>query len=506
MRRPAGIAVLALGLAAGCGAPAKEPPPAEPPAEAGAAAAAPKLCEHGVPAELCTRCSPELVPVFQATGDWCEEHGVPESQCLRCNPGLRFEAAAPPADWCGEHGVPESKCTKCNPKLVATYVEAGDFCREHGLPASVCPRCDPSKLAGRKAPVFPEPGTKVTLASAGTERDAGIRAVPVTRRPFSRSLEVVGKLELDRNRYAQVSTRGEALVVEVKVDVGDEVRAGDPLVVVASSAIGEDRARLAGARARVTAARSALERQGSLLASKVASAQEVEDAARELAVAEADAQAAEAALRSAGASSSGGSGERHVLTAPLAGTVVARPAVTGRTFEPGEILVEVAELSRLWAVLDVPEDDAGDVRPGQRVVVKLEGARGEVREGTIARVGAVVDPTTRTVPARIELPNPDRRLKAGSFVRAEVHVADAREALLVPKDAVQRAEGATLVFVRKAAGSYVPVAVELGARTEAEVEVTKGLAPDDRVVTEGAFLLKTELLKDSIGAGCCETD
>ena len=206
------FAALALASAIACGSRSEPSPPPAAPAkattataastEAHADAGAVKLCEHRVPAELCTRCNPDLVPVFQAQGDWCEEHGVPESQCLKCNPNLTFTAAAAPQDWCKEHGVPESKCTKCNPRLVAQFVEAGDYCREHGYPESVCPICHPElpEAAGQKAPVFPEPGTKVRLASAETVADAGIQTQRAERRRFGRTLDVVGQLEFNQNR------------------------------------------------------------------------------------------------------------------------------------------------------------------------------------------------------------------------------------------------------------------------------------------------------------------
>jgi cobalt-zinc-cadmium efflux system membrane fusion protein len=193
-----------------------------------------------------------------------------------------------------------------------------------------------------------------------------------------------------------------------------------------------------------------------------------------------------------------------VLTAPFAGTIVARDAVPGKTAMPEQVLIEVADLSTMWAQLDVSEADASQVRPGQPVSITLEGMRGETRPGTIARVGARVDPQSRTVPARVELPNPDRSLKAGVFLRATIEVAAEHEALLVPRPALQRAESRTLVFVKKEDGLYEPVAVELGASDGDMVEVTNGLSPGAEVVTTAAFLLKTEILKESIGAGCCE--
>jgi cobalt-zinc-cadmium efflux system membrane fusion protein len=475
--------------------------------EAHADAGAVKLCEHRVPAELCTRCNPDLIPVFQADGDWCEEHGVPMSQCLKHDPNLTFTAAAAPADWCKEHGVPESKCTKCNPRLVAKFVQAGDYCREHGYPASVCPLCHPElpEAAGQKAPVFPEPGTKVRLASAATVADAGIETRRAERRRFGRTLDVVGQIDFDQNRLAQLSARGDSVVVEVKVDVGDEVKAGAPLVVLASSSVGGDQARVPAARARVATAETALARERQLAERGISPRKAVEEAERELAVARAELDAATSALTAAGAAA-GESGGRYVLRAPFAGTVVARRAVAGKTAPAGEELVDVADLSRMWALLEIPEAEAASVSAGQPVRIVLEGARGPPVEARLSRVAASVDPASRTVKARVELPNPRRTLKAGIFVRAQISVAEEHEALLVPRDAVQFAEHRSVVFVRRGEALFEPVAVQLGAGDDDVVEIVSGLEPGADVVTTGAFLLKTEIMKESIGAGCCDVE
>jgi cobalt-zinc-cadmium efflux system membrane fusion protein len=198
-----------------------------------------------------------------------------------------------------------------------------------------------------------------------------------------------------------------------------------------------------------------------------------------------------------------GRGGRYTLVAPFDGTVTAREAVAGRAVAAEDALVEVADVRTLWAVLDVPEEHARSVRAGQKVTVRVDGS-GEVREARVARVAASVDPRTRTVRVRVDLPNADRTLRAGSFVRGTIEVSSARRALLVPRDAVQRAQEHDLVFVRTAPGQFDPVAVRVGARTAADVEVVEGLAPGAEVVTTGAFVLKTELLKDSIGAGCAD--
>lgn len=477
---------------------------AEPTAQAVGGEGQVALCQHKVPADLCTRCRPELAAAFKELGDWCEEHGVPESQCLECHPDLNF-AAKEPADWCKEHAVPETMCTKCHPELVAKFIEANDYCREHGYPASVCPICRPDlvKEAGAEPPEFPKPGTKVRLESAETARDVGVETQPVSERSLARTLDVVGQLEFARNRHAQLSARGDALVIDVPVDIGDDVKNDQTLVVLASASVGSEQARLSAARIRLETAKAALERERGLAEGGVSSRKDLEGARRELAAAQGDYDSARAGLGAAGASIEG-TGGRYVLTAPFSGTVVARDAVAGKTATSGEVLIEVADLSTMWARLDVPEGDAALVRPGQTVLITLEGRPGETLRGEIARVGASVDPHSRTVQARAELPNPNRSLKAGAFLRAKIEIAAAHDALVVPRAAIQRAESRTLVFVHEGNGAYAPVAVELGAAYGDTVEVLKGLSRGDEVVTTGAFLLKTEILKGSIGAGCCD--
>ncbi|HET8541609.1 MAG TPA: efflux RND transporter periplasmic adaptor subunit, partial [Anaeromyxobacter sp.] len=357
---------------------------------------------------------------------------------------------------------------------------------------------------GKEPPVFPASGLKVRLASAQTARDAGIQTRVAEAGKVAKVLEVVGQLEFDQNRLAQLSARGEALVVDVEVDVGDDVREGQPLVVLTSAAVGADQARLAAARARLDAARASVAREEQLTGSGLSPRKSLEEARRELAAAQAEHDAARSALGAAGARE--GAGGRYVLRAPFAGTVVARDAVAGKTASAGQVLVQVADLSTMWAQLEIPEADAGLVRPGQEVRIVLEASRGQPREARISRVAASVDPASRTVRARVELPNRDRALKAGVFLRAQIRVTAEREGLLVPREAVQRAEGRTVVFVKRGEGLFEPVAVQAGEADGQLVEILSGLEPGAEVVTTGAFLLKTEIMKESIGAGCCDLE
>jgi cobalt-zinc-cadmium efflux system membrane fusion protein len=259
------------------------------------------LCAHGVPAELCTKCNPDLIEVFKAQGDWCAGHGLPESQCKQCNPGLDFTkpaAATPSATFCKEHGVPEAMCTKCKPSLVAKFIEAGDYCREHGLPESVCPICHPevAKAAGMAAPTFPPEGTEVRLVRPELAEKAGIATQRAEIRPYADAIEVVGQIEFNENRLAQLSSRGDALVDEVKVDVGDEVRAKQPLVVLTSANVGDAQGRRSAAQIRLDMARAALTREESLLQRGISAKREVDEARANLATAEGELAGASAGL------------------------------------------------------------------------------------------------------------------------------------------------------------------------------------------------------------------
>ncbi|MGK0361506.1 MAG: cobalt-zinc-cadmium efflux system membrane fusion protein, partial [Bradymonadia bacterium] len=126
--------------------------------------------------------------------------------------------------------------------------------------------------------------------------------------------------------------------------------------------------------------------------------------------------------------------------------------------------------------------------------------------GVVAWIASEVDRRTRAVSVRVEVPNPDGALRAGQFARATVQVAPATLAASVPKEAVQRFGASSVVFVRVGAGVFEPRVVQPGRADRHRVQVVGALAAGEPVVTTGAFLLRTELDRDSIGAGCCEVE
>ena len=482
-------------------------PGSAPPAAAHTADPADWCGGHGLPESKCTVCNPQLTEGFKAAGDWCDEHGFPESACPVCNPiappGSTAASPASAADWCGEHGLPESKCTLCNPELIDGFKAAGDWCAEHSLPESACPICNPvAPPEGVKAWV---PGTRIRFRTAELEATVGIQTTLATHGTLQMGVQATGQITFDEDRVAEVRAPSSGVVRELRAGLGDTVSAGQALVVVESSDVGELRGRLSGAIERRRTAEANLRRRTELQDAGVSSPRELELASQEATAAASEVRAAEAALHATGASGQGSSG-RYRLSSPLPGTVIRRSAVLGRAVSASDMLVLVADTSRMWAMLDVHEEDLSHVHIGQAVTMAVDGVPDQTFDGVVTWVAAEVDARTRTVSVRAALDNPDGRLRAQQFGRATIGGSTNEQVISVPREAVQRLDDGHVVFVRAGLGLYEPRAVDLGPRVGNHVAVQGPVEAGESIVTTGAFLLKTELRKDAIGAGCCEIE
>ena len=430
-----------------------------------------------------------------------------------CTPAPPPTTASPPAptevahadDWCRGHGLPESKCTVCNPELTEGFKAAGDWCAEHGYPESACPTCNPMAPPGSREEAAVEPGTRIRFKSEETEARAGIETAAAGVRGMGVGVQVTARLAFDADRVAEIRSPTGGVVRELLADLGDVVSAGSPLVALESGEVGDLRAQLAAARERSRTAETDLGRQQGLRAEGIASPRQEELATQELEAARSRVRAAEAALRAAGASGEGASG-RHTVVSPIAGTLVRRPVVLGSAVSGVDLLAMVVDTTRIWALLDVQEEDIGAVRLGQAVSLEVDRITDRAFRGEITWIAAELDPRTRTVLARAELDNSAGLLRAHQFGRAVIEVAPSAELVVVPKAAVQRLDDGAVVFVRTGQGVYEPRAVDVGRSDLGQVEIKGAIEPGDVVVTTGAFLLKTELRKDAIGAGCCDIE
>lgn len=197
---------------------------------------------------------------------------------------------------------------------------------------------------------------------------------------------------------------------------------------------------------------------------------------------------------------------RYELRSPAAGRIVERHVTPGESVEDGHALFVIADTSHVWVMASVAERDLSAVREGQPVLLTVDGLPGGGFQGRLSWISSQVDDQTRLVPVRADLANPDGVLRARMFGRARIVLHENADVLSVPLDSVQSDGCCQLVFVRQADDLFTPRKVRLGASGGGYVEVLRGLSDGEAIVTAGSFLMKTEILKGSIGAGCCEVE
>lgn len=410
---------------------------------------------------------------------------------------------------CPEHGVLEAVCTKCNPKLIPVFQAKGDWCAEHGFPESFCPICHPERGGRPAADVSaggaPAHGTKVRFRTEEAATLAGIETEPAAVRPGGARLEAVATVVYDATRFAEVNARSPGVIQRLAVELGAVVERGDVLATIESAAVGADRSQLRAAAAAVEVAEVAYERERALEESGISAERDVLAARREWEEAKAKLAAAKAALGMVGTGAGQGRGS-YALRAPLSGTVIARHATVGHMVGTDEVLFEIADTSAMWVEIRVPEDELSRVRPGQKATVVLDALPERRFSGQIDYLAPEVDQTTRTALARVRLDNPDGALRANLYGRALIELGEAKPTVMVPRAAVQRAAGEAVVFVRIADDAFETRRVKVGLSEGDRVEILEGVEAGEPVATTGSFLLKTETLKGSIGAGCCDVE
>lgn len=357
-------------------------------------------------------------------------------------------------------------------------------------------------VSAASATVSAPPSRTISLPPALAER-ARIAVARVASEAVVPTIDMVGNVEFDPARVADVGGRLEGRVVGVHVEVGDEVQPGAPLVSIEGPDLGQAIAELLEARAALAAATSQAERQASLRRDQLTTATALETAAAERSAYEARVRGAEQHLAALGVSPSSitaaGQGRRLprtiTLRAPIAGEVVERRVHLGAVVDPTQPLIRIADLSVVWVVLQVFERDLGRVREGDHVEIHSEAYPDMIFTGTVEHVGALVDETTRTADVRVVVDNAAQRLRPGQFVRATLHAVSEAEAhaLLVPAAAVSQVDGLPSVFARVGENEYEVRPLELGPRHGDRFEVVRGLLEGDEIVVEGAFALKSEM-------------
>ncbi len=442
-----------------------------------------------------------LTPLLVLVSSACRGEEDGEQSSMRTSMGS-------PDALCVEHGVAEAVCTKCNPKLAPIFQEKGDWCAEHGLPESFCPTCHPERggkpAADLSVDTAPLDGTAVVLRTPEAVRAAGIESVEAEAPSADATLSVLATITYDALRRAEVNPRLKGIVREVLVDVGTRVKKGDPLFRIESAELAQELSKLSAARSRLAVAEAARERIEKLLETGMAARKNLLEVQLEIDSAQAEIAATSAALGLVGVEE--GALSHYTLLAPLDGAVLRMSAAAGRMVDADEVLCEIVDTTWMWAELDVPEAALSRIAVGQEVRVRVDSLGEREFEGKIDYVAPEVDPRTRTTMVRVRLANPDGVLRANMFARATIALGPSSARALVPREALQRAADVQLVFVQLAADRYEARRVQVGERRGEQVEIVSGIEPGELVATRGSFLLKTETLKGSIGAGCCEVE
>lgn len=490
-------------------------------------------------------------PTTPTPGDWCVEHNVIESRCIKCHPELAGDSAA---DWCKEHGVPESRCTVCHPEILIKGV-AGDWCKEHGVPESGCTLCHPEIAVKGKLPEsessprvsLPEtaeitkaakdPSTcqthalRVQFASAESVKKAGVQLGEVIERRMANNVVGNAETQYDQTRLAHVASRLPGVVWRVDKEIGQPVQKNDVLALVDAAEVGRLKADLLTATAQRDVRSQAVERIKGLLSQKISSVAEFQEAQAALREAEIRAFNARQALINLGLTvpteTTGTLDERELqlvglpenlkasleghspsanlvpLVSPLDGIIIQKNVVAGAVVEASKSLFMITDPRQMWLLIDLPQAQIGRVAVGQSVQFQPERNEGNIR-GTVTWISTEVDDQTRTVKVRAEVDNSSRKLLASTFGRARVIVREAQNAIAVPNEAIQWEGCCHVVFVRLTDEIFQTRKVQLGARDSHYTEVLVGVLPGEIVATAGSHVLKSEILKSNLGAGCTD--
>lgn len=335
---------------------------------------------------------------------------------------------------------------------------------------------------------------------------------PVELRSLEAQLETTGEVGFDEDHIAHVSPRIPGRVHRVAARLGDRVSAGDVLAVLDSLELGKAKAEWLAARAAAEVTHEAFEREERLYADRITSEREMLQARADWTQARVRLESATETLRLYGL------GEPEIETlakaedrgrsllpvrAPFAGRIVEKHATLGELVQPEDNLFTLADLGRVWIWIDVYERDLAAVHLDDDVEVTVPSYPQRTFLGEVSYLDPRVAVETRTVRARIDVPNPEGLLRPGMFARVRLIDPHAETAPVpvVPAAAVASHEGDEVVFVDLGEGRFERRPVETGRRSGDWVEILSGVEPGDRVVTHGVFLLKSELSRDALGGG-----
>ncbi len=342
----------------------------------------------------------------------------------------------------------------------------------------------------------------------------------VRRTEAGTPLRFTGQIQLDRTRTVDVVSPGSGQIKQVLKLFGEPVEKGEVLAVIHSTDFGQAKAEFLEAGAQLELVEATFKREQSLYEQKVTSQADFLDARNALKAAQASFAAAEKRLTLFGLDADAigrisdeqqnGEFADLKLYAPQSGTVITQTISAGMMVDTIQPLYTVADLSNLWVWCDVYEKDLAALHERFSknetlpAVIRVNAFPDEQFEGTADLIGNVMDEQTRTVKMRIQVKNPDRKLKPGLFATIQVQFPGDGEVTVVPQTAVMSDAGRHFVFQHWKDDLWARRDVTLGTRRGDHVEVLDGISAGASIVTGGAFMLKSDILREKMGAGCAD--
>lgn len=325
----------------------------------------------------------------------------------------------------------------------------------------------------------------ITLAQAGPARIRQLLRLP-------------GEIRYNEDRTAHVVPRVSGVVEAVHADLGQQVKKGQLLAVIASPTVSDQRSEFLSAQRRLALAQSTYEREKKLWEQKITAEQDylvARQGLQEAEIAVANTRQKLTALGAAFPGNQGGALNRYELRAPFDGMVMEKHIALGEVVKEDAQVFTISDLSTVWAEISVSARDLPQVRVGEKAKV-IASAFEASADGTITYVGSLIGEQTRTARGRVVLPNPQGAWRPGLFASIEIVAGEAQVPLAVASEAVQTIENNPVVFVRTA-GGFTARRVKPGRSDGQVTEISEGLQVGERYASAGSFTLKAQAGKGS---------
>ena len=333
---------------------------------------------------------------------------------------------------------------------------------------------------------------------------AQIKISVVSQGDVSDILRVAGQIDFDEQALTRIGASVTGRVTQINAQLGNEVKKGDTLALINSSELSNSQLAYLKARSEKEFHRRTVQRAKTLFEADVISAAELQRRESEYEVASAQTRAAQDQLRVLGVNlkameelaTTGAIDSVASVMATIKGVVVERKVTTGQVVQPADVLFTVADLSRVWAVAQVPEQQVAQVKVGQSVRIEVPALENEKLIGKLIYVGQTVNPESRTVLVRTELDNTSGRLKPSMLASMLIESTPTKR-VVVPITAIVREQDTDYVFIEEKPGSFRLKPVRLSSEHNGQRVVLDGLSQGMRIVSDGAFHLNNHRnLKD----------